>query len=121
MKYCCPQCEREDEVIGDSSPRCLVCKTALIKATDGYKGLWMSPKIVIERMITINKKHGFHAAANDRRFKQEREAWTSAIWALGRTETTGRDYWVEIETVEQTPDTKVHYLDQSADHNKIMT
>ena len=32
-----------------------------------------------------------------------------------------RDYWVEIETEDNTPDTKVHRLDQSSGHNKIET
>lgn len=33
----------------------------------------------------------------------------------------GREYWIEIETEDSTPDTKVHRLDQSGGHNKIET
>jgi len=33
----------------------------------------------------------------------------------------GKKYWVEIETVEQTPDTKVHHIDQSQGYNIVQT
>jgi hypothetical protein len=39
-------------------------------------------------------------------FKQEREAWTTAAWALGLKEKGEPDSWVEIETEESTPDNK---------------
>lgn len=35
----------------------------------------------------------------------------------GLTEVDTHEHWIEIETVDQTPDTKVHYLDQSAGYN----
>jgi len=30
-----------------------------------------------------------------------------------------KKYWVEIETVDQTPDTRVHHIDQSKGHNSV--
>jgi hypothetical protein len=64
---------------------------------------------------------GIPKARADQRFKQEREAWTSAVWALGQAERIGKEMWVEIETVEQTPDNKVHFIDQSKGYNSITT
>jgi hypothetical protein len=37
--------------------------------------------------------------------------------ALGLMQVDAHEHWIEIETVDQTPDTKVHYLDQSAGYN----
>ncbi len=72
-------------------------------------------------MQKIIETYGIHEANSSGRFKQEREAWTTAVWALGLTEMHKRNYWVEIETKDRTPDTKVHRLDQSSGHNKIET
>jgi hypothetical protein len=121
MKYICPQCGRKEIVVGDQRPECLKCCTALAKATESYTGLWMSPAFVIERMNRVAEKHGLQSAESSGRFKQEREAWTSAVWSLGQTESTGKEYRIEIETVDQTPDTKVHYIDQTSGHNKVFT
>lgn len=81
----------------------------------------MSPSFVMHRMQKIIYTHGIREAVSNRRFKQEREAWASAVWALGLTERDQREHWVEIETEENTPDTKVHRLDQSTGHNRIET
>jgi hypothetical protein len=123
MQYICVNCARgrPEEIIGDDSPKCLRCGNPMIRATLTYKGLWMSPSFVMHRMQKIIEKHGTRDAQSSGRFKQEREAWTTAAWALGLTELHGRDYWVEIETEDSTPDTKVHRLDQSSGHNKIET
>lgn len=86
-----------------------------------YKGLWLSPSFIIHRMQKIIETHGTHDAQSSGRFKREREAWTTAAWALGLTQMHERDYWVEIETEDRTPDAKVHRLDQSSGHNKIET
>src|SRR4051812_7908245 len=40
---------------------------------------------------------------------------------LALSEIHAKKYWVEIETVEQTPDTKVHHIDQSRGHNVVQT
>ena len=121
MQFACPQCGRPDDVIGDATPRCLACGTALVKATESYKGLLLAPKFAIERLERVIGTYGYELAQSSGRFKREREAWTSAMYALGLAEMTGREYWVEIETVDQTPDTKVHFLDQSAGHNVVNT
>jgi len=110
----------KDEVIGDDAPLCLVCKVALIKAAPGYANLLMSPSVAIRRFETVIGTHGF-AAAKTGRVKREREAWISAVWALGLREITGKEYWIEIETRNRTPDCKVHFIDQSAGYNHVMT
>jgi hypothetical protein len=80
----------------------------------------MSPEFVLHRMRHVVEKHGFIEAGTGR-YKREREACSSALYALGLSELFGRRYWVEIETLDQTPDTKVHHIDQSKGHNTIQT
>ena len=120
MEFMCSRCGRTDEVVGDDSPLCLYCRAPLIKATHTYEGLWMSPEFVLSRMRKVVEKHGFERAGTGR-FKREREASTSGLYALALSEMYGKKYWIEIETVEQTPDTMVHHLNQSAGHNNIET
>ena len=88
---------------------------------DSYTGLLMNPAFLVHRMQRIVEKHGRQEAESSGRFKHEREAWTSAVWALGQTELTGQQLWVEIETIEQTPDTKVHHLDKSKGYHHLQT
>jgi hypothetical protein len=121
MKFCCPKCRREEEIIGDTKPKCLICNVGMVQATASYKGLWMSPHFVIARMKLLIEKYGYHDATTNGRFKKEREAWTSGMYALGLSEMQNRQWWVEIETDEQTPDTLVHYMDQSSGRNCIQT
>ena len=61
--------------------------------------------------------YGYEQALTGRA-KQEREAWIAAVWALCMREETGREYWVEIETKDLTPDCKVTYIDQSRGGNQ---
>lgn len=121
MKFCCPKCRTEEEIIGDRKPKCPTCNVGMIQATGGYKGLWMSPRFVIARMQLLIEKYGYHDATTNGRFKKEREAWTSGMFALGLNEMQNRRWWIEIETEEQTPDTRVHYMDQSSGRNCIQT
>jgi len=121
MKFCCPKCRREEEIIGDTKPKCLICNVGMVQATASYKGLWMSPHFVIARMKLLIEKYGYHDATTNGRFKKEREAWTCGMYALGLSEMQNRQRWVEIETAEQTPDTRVHYMDQSSGRNCIQT
>jgi hypothetical protein len=122
MLFICNYCLRPpEEIIGDDSPKCLKCRRPMVRATLSYKGIWMSPNFVISRMLKIIATYGYRLAESCRCFKQEREAWTTALWALGLIESHGREYWVEIETEEATPDTKVHALDQSTGNNQIGT
>jgi hypothetical protein len=121
MKFCCPKCRREEEIIGDTKPKCLICNVSMVQATTSYKGLWMSPHFVISRMKLLIEKYGYQDATTNGRFKKEREAWTSGMYALGLSEMQNRQWWVEIETEEQTPDTRVHYMDQSSGRNCIQT
>jgi hypothetical protein len=120
MKFACPKCGVTEIVIADDKPRCLRCRVPMIKAMAGYADLFMSPNIVIRRFETVMGKHGYLGALSGR-VKQEREAWITAVWALGLREITKKQYWIEIETRDQTPDCKVHSLDQSSGCNHILT
>ena len=120
MKFCCPKCGREDEVIGDKTPNCLYCGTALIRA-ETYKDLWMSSRVAVVRMNSLIEKYGNHEATTSGRSSMKCEAWTTGMYALGLAEMYKKDYWVEIEPVDQTPDTKVDHIDQSAGRNEIGT
>jgi uncharacterized protein YlzI (FlbEa/FlbD family) len=120
MQFCCPKCKKEEEIIGDSVPLCLKCHVPMVKAS-GYAGLWMSPRFVIARMERTMGTRGIQLVTTHGRFKKEREAWTSGMFALGLAKLTGNEYWVEIETVEQTPDTRIRHIDQSSGHNVVRT
>ena len=120
MKFICPNCGTAEEVIGDNAPRCLICRASLLKAETGYAGLWMSPSIAIRRFEAVIGKYGMDRATAGR-LKQEREAWIAAVWSLGLRQLTGKEYWIELETSELTPDAKVHFIDQASGYNKIMT
>jgi hypothetical protein len=84
-----------------------------------YSEVWMSPGIAITRMKTISDKYGTEPARTNGRFKKEREAWTTAIFALALRKLTGELWWVEIETRENTPDTRLRRLEQSSGNNVI--
>jgi len=92
----------------------------MIEASD-YSEFWMSPYIVIRRMATISEAHGIERARSDGQFKKEREAWTTGVLALALSKLEDRQRWIEIETVDRTPDTKLHEIDQSSGHNVIQT
>lgn len=92
----------------------------MIAASD-YSELWMSPYIAIKRMATISETYGIERARTDGRFKREREGWTTGVFALALSKLTGEKWWVEIETLERTPDTKLRRIDQSSGRNVIQT
>ncbi|MGC2698115.1 MAG: hypothetical protein WA738_20190 [Candidatus Angelobacter sp.] len=122
MKYLCPKCGRTEIVIGDASPNCRLCRVPMLKPTMQYTNLLMSPIIVMRRFKSTIEKHGWKKTLTGR-FKQEREACIAAIWAYGVQHITNvREYWVEVVTMDQTPDCKVIFFDTSAgyNHRKIM-
>jgi hypothetical protein len=116
MKFSCPKCGRDEEIILDRKPWCRHCFVLMIPPSD-YSQLWMSPYIAIRRMSSISEKHGIERARKDGQFKKEREAWTTAVLALAISKLQDKEWWVEIETIENTPDTKLHHIDQSSGHN----
>ncbi len=120
MRFCCPKCGRDEEILSDRKPRCPFCSVDMIGASD-YSELWMSPYIAIVRMRTISERYGTERARVDRRFKREREAWTTGVFALALSKLKDQEWWVEVETLENTPDTKLHTVDRSAGHNVIQT
>jgi hypothetical protein len=86
-----------------------------------YSNLWMSPYFVITRMQEIAGTYGTNRALTDGRFKKEREAMATACLSFALSKFKDEKYWVEIETVDRTPDIKLHHIDQSSGHNKIWT
>ena len=113
MKYICsnPQCGRQS-IHMEIDPKCISCGSVLIpEYKDGYRGIWMSPETVISRFEGLIKKFGFNEIIKNNRFKHEREGWVSGVWALGITEITGKENFIEIETIQETPDTHVFYFD----------
>jgi hypothetical protein len=123
MKFACPNCGRLEVIIGDKTPSCLYCLVPMVPPrAKGYTDLLMSPEFVIRRFERVIGTYGFEEASKGR-FKREREAWISAVWALGLRETTTHiEYWIEIETREQTPDCKVIFIDRTKgyNHRKIL-
>lgn len=95
------------------------CRVPMVKATNEYTDLWLSPNFAIRRFRTGIGKYGW-AESLKGRVKKEREACIAAIWALGIQRITGKRYWIEIVTNDQTPDCRVMYLDQSKGHNNRM-
>jgi len=120
MRFLCPNCDREETILLDRNPLCLFCRVEMLPASD-YSGRWMSPFIVIRRMVTIRETYGIKLAHTDRRLKKEREAFATGLLALGISKLTGKQLWVEIETVESTPDTRLRRLEQSSGHNTVQT
>ena len=120
MRFCCPKCGRDEEILADRNPRCRSCHIKMI-ATSDYSELWMSPYIAIRRMATISETFGIERARTDGQFKKEREAWTTGIFALALSKLNGEPLWIEIETKDNTPDTKLRQLDQSSGNNVIQT
>jgi hypothetical protein len=120
MRFCCPSCSRDEEILVDRKPRCLVCSMTMIPASD-YSQLWMSPYTAIVRMRTISETYGTEQGRTERRFQKEREAWATGVLALALSKLKDEEWWIEIETRELTPDTKLHHIDQSLGHNAIQT
>ncbi len=118
MRFRCPDCGRNEEILRDLKPRCLFCRTEMTVASD-YSELLISPYIAIVRMKTISETYGIERARTDGRFKKEREAWATGVLALALQKLNGEDWWVEIETVDSTPDTRLQRIDQSSGHNVI--
>jgi hypothetical protein len=120
MRFRCPNCGRDEEVVLDRNPSCRFCRIEMLGASN-YSELWMSPYIAITRMRTISETYGVERARTDGRFKKEREAWTTGVLALALSKLNGEEWWIEIETADNTPDTKLQRIDQSSGHNVIQT
>jgi len=116
MFFCCPRCQREEEIIGDRKPRCMKCHVEMIPPSD-YSQVSMSPYTAIVRMRTVSERCGIDRARTDGRFKREREAWAAGVLALALSKLKDDVWWVEVETVDATPDTKLRQIDQTQTHS----
>jgi hypothetical protein len=72
-------------------------------------------------MVTIRETYGIERARTNGRLKKEREAFTTGLLALGISKVTGEKWWVEIETKDNTPDTRLRRLEPSSGKNVIQT
>jgi hypothetical protein len=72
-------------------------------------------------MRTISETCGSDRARTDGRFKRERETWAAGVVALALSKLKDDLWWVEVETVDATPDTKLRQIDQTANGNVINT
>ncbi len=120
MLFCCPRCQREEEIIGDRNPSCMNCRVEMVPPSD-YSQVSMSPYTAIVRMKTISERCGIDHARTNGRFKREREAWAAGMLALALSKLKDDVWWVEVETVDATPDTKLRQIDQTANGNVINT
>ena len=120
MLFLCPNCGSEETILRDREPLCHICFVKMLPEST-YSGLWMSPFIVIRRMLTIRETYGFEIASTDGRLKREREAFITGVLALGISKVSGEQWWVEIETKDNTPDTRLKRLDQGSGNNVVQT
>jgi hypothetical protein len=58
MLFCCPRCQREEEIVRDPPrPRSMKCHVAMIPPSD-YSQVLMSPYTAIVRIRTIGETYG---------------------------------------------------------------
>jgi len=115
MKFMCPNCGRQEEIILERKPRCSFCPVEMIPESD-YSDCFMSPFIALRRMRTIRETYGTERARSDGQFKKEREAAATAFLALAYKELHQKEWWIEI-AIDEPPDTRLHSVDQSAGYN----
>jgi hypothetical protein len=120
MLFCCPQCQSEEEIILDRKPHCMKCGVEMVPPSD-YSCVSMSPYTAIVRMNTISERCGMNRARTDGRFKKEREAWATGWLALALSKLKADVRWVEVETVDATPDTRLRQIEETANGNVINT
>ncbi len=90
---------------------------------DQYKGIWLSPSVAVERFNQLVEKYGVENAVSDDRFKPEREAWVMAMFLFGLRKITRQEFWLELETVDSTPDAYGYYLEEvdGKNYRRIMS
>lgn len=94
------------------------CGVEMVPPSD-YSSVSMSPYTAIVRMNTISERCGFERARTDGRFKREREAWAAGWLALALSKLKDDIWWVEVETVDATPDTRLLQIEETADGNVV--
>lgn len=67
--------------------------------------IYLSPNYAIERLYRLYEKYGIKTVFYDSKFQPEREAWITAVFALGYSRITSFDYWLRINPHDDTPDT----------------
>jgi hypothetical protein len=90
----------------------------MVPASD-YTQVSMSPYAAIVRMRTLSDRCGIDRARTDGRFKKEREAWAAGVLALALSKLKDDVWWVQIETVDATPDTKLLQIDRTSNGNVV--
>ncbi len=75
-----------------------------------YKNnILISPNEILRRFDILREKYGQLFLKKKNCFKHERESWITAIFALALKEGDDpeQEYWIGIESIEQTPDTYI--------------
>jgi hypothetical protein len=75
-----------------------------------YKDIWISPNFMVDRMTLLLEKHSIDTVLSKSQFKQEREGWVAAAFLLGLGSIEGSEYWLEINSENDTPDVYAYYL-----------
>lgn len=83
-----------------------MCRVTMIPPSK-YSEVLMSPYTAIIRMNTLSERCGIDRARTDGKFKQEREAYAAGVLALALSKLKSEFFWVEVETVDSTPDTRL--------------
>lgn len=60
---------------------------------------------VLEWTKEILKQNGLRSILADNKFKLDKEAWITAVFLLGLSKTTNKEYWVAGNLEDSTPDT----------------
>ncbi len=66
---------------------------------------YFSPNFIFQRFQRILEKCGTENTLKNIQFQKEREAWITALYLMGLSKNTNKEYWIGIEEKENTPDT----------------
>jgi len=121
MKARCTECKKEYDLKQPLRKGCAECNGKMLYIAEDFKGIWFSPRFALLRVKYIVENFGLEKLIKKSKFKHEREAWVTAIWALGLSLASERTYWIEVETEDSTPDNYAFYIEQINGNNHKQT
>jgi len=92
------------------------CQVKMIQESN-YSLVLMSPWIAITRMQTLSERCGIDLARTDGKFKHEREAFAAGVLALALSKLKEYVFWIEVEMVDSTPDTRLWLIHETEKGN----
>lgn len=66
--------------------------------------IYFSPSFAIKRFLGLRQKYGDKIAVTKSEFKPEREAWMTAVFLLGLSKLSSREFWLRINNEDSAPD-----------------